>query len=225
MEQTALPIQRFRNLCVVCGVVLAILASPAGAADQMQRMLIPTGCYRLAGHATSALPAYCLDQTGAAPRFGAILSETPALGQATVSIGGQTMSLKAALKRRVVRIEGSGTHDQLALVNLTGQPISLCVGQPVIVMGNGMTYSEDLKPIYSQLVDATKSDAAPKPVSHQTDPDDAQARVQQQLWQLVIREEQQESLAPWPQPGTAESDRENCLAKANVTETTFIICR
>lgn len=165
---------------VAVSVALACLARHPGPAEaappapHMQRMLINAGCYRIGRHATGTIAAYCLDQAGTAPGRGMILGETPALGDATVSIGGKTMTLKAALDSHLMRVEGTDTPDRLALVNTTDRPLSLCVDRPVVVMGNGFAYSMDLRRIYDEIADLMRLD---RPDTHEG--------LQRRLWSLV----------------------------------------
>jgi hypothetical protein len=171
-------------------------------------MLIGAGCYRIAGHGSGPVPAYCLDQDASTPRRGVILGDTPALGRATVAVGGETLSLAAALARHVLRVEGADTPDQLVLVNTTGTPLSLCVDRPVVVMGNGVGYSRDLEHIYDRiedLVSADRTSAVP--------PDDTErhARLQQRLWSLVNAVDDKEWASPTRLGGpSAPPDSTDC---------------
>jgi hypothetical protein len=206
-----------------CGTALLILAGLAlvpdlGRAAQMQRMLIGAGCYRIAAHATGAVAAYCLDQTGMVPRRGTILGETPALGDATVSVGDKTMALKTALARHLLRVEGTDAPDQLALVNTTDQPLSFCVGRPVVVMGNGMAYSADLKGVYDQIADLMRLDRPGPPAPRPTDEPDRHERLQQRLWSLVNAADARELASP---PSPSRSDGEDCTVRENAT----VLCR
>jgi hypothetical protein len=207
-----------------CGAALLVLAGLSLAADrgraapvpaQMQRMLISAGCYRIAGHATGAVAAYCLDEAGTAPGRGAILGETPALGEATVSVGDKSMPLKAALARHLLRIEGTDTPDQVSLVNTTDQTLSFCVGRPVVIMGNGVAYSADLQRIYDQIVDLMRLDApsAPTPAEEPG----PHARLQQRLWSLVNAADERELATPWPPTGASAIDREDCAVSEHAT--------
>ncbi|GGF02744.1 hypothetical protein GCM10011611_05270 [Aliidongia dinghuensis] len=170
-------------------LVLALAAAPLAvrpgnatpASPPMQRMLIGAGCYQIAGHASGPVPAYCLDQDGSTPRRGVMLGETPALGAATVSVGGETMSLATALARHVLRVEGTDAPDQLSLANTTDLPLSLCVDQPVVVMGNGIGYSRDLARVYDRIDALMSADRAP-PAPDETN---RHERLQQSLWSLV----------------------------------------
>jgi hypothetical protein len=188
-------------------------------------MLIRAGCYHLAAHATGVIPAYCLDKTGRAPPRGSILGETPALGEATVTVGNQSMTLEVAFSRHLLRIEGADSPKELSLINVTDQPISLCVGQPVVVMGNGLSYSSDLKRIYTQITDAVQADQSSPSSAAPTDPDAAHSKAQQLLWDLVTKEDEREHPAPWPQAGPLPSDREDCLDQASkALVPTIVVC-
>jgi hypothetical protein len=197
------------------------LGQAAPAAVQMQRMLISAGCYRIAAHATGAVAAYCLDQAGTAPRRGTILGETPALGDATVSVGDRTMALKTALARHLLRIEGTDTPDQLSLVNTTDQPLSFCVGRPVVIMGNGVAYSADLKGIYDQIADLMRLDHPGFSTPRPTDEPDTHDRLQQRLWSLVTAADERELAMPWSPTGTSAIDLKDCTVNGNAT----VLCR
>ena len=212
------------RIVLLCRAVLLILAGlslisvPGRAAPgtaPMQRMLISAGCYRIASHATGTVAAYCLDQAGTAPRRGTILGETPALGEATVSIGDKTMPLKTALARHLLRIEGADTPDELSLANMTDQPLSLCVVRPVVIMGNGVAYSADLKRIYNQIVDLMRRDD-PSPATQPEDESSPHARLQQRLWSLVNAAGERDLAAPKPQGASAD-----CAVRENAT----VLCR
>ncbi|HLZ67569.1 MAG TPA: hypothetical protein VKQ29_15160 [Aliidongia sp.] len=216
------------RMVLLCGVGLLavagflLIAGPGWAAPAsapMQRMLISAGCYRIAGHATGAVAAYCLDQTGATPRQGTVLDETPALGEATVSVGDKTMSLKAALARRLLRIEGTDAPDQLTLVNTSDQTLSLCVGRPVVIMGNGVAYSADLRRIYDRIADLMRFEAPG--ADHPADEADPHGQLQQRLWALVNAADEKELANVWPLGGAPAIDRGDCAAKAAAT----VLCR
>jgi hypothetical protein len=209
-------------LLVLAG--LFCIPGPARAApvtNQTQRMLISAGCYRIAARATGAVAAYCLDVTGAAPRRGMILGETPALGDATVSLGDRTMSLKAALARHLLRIEGTDASDQLSLVNTTDQTLSLCVGRPVVVMGNGMAYSADLQGIYDRIADLMRLDRPSASMSDTAEEPGLHDQLQQRLWSLVSDADERELASPWPLMGASAIDRPDCAARTSAT----VLCR
>jgi hypothetical protein len=168
---------------------------------QMQRMLIGAGCYSLTPHGRAQVDAYCLDQSGSAPPQGAILGTAPpALGEATIMVDGENLSLQAALAHHVLRIEGTDTPDRLALVNTTGEALSFCVRRPVVVMGNGVGYSADLERIYGQIVDLLKregQEAAPRGDAKV----DVHAQVQRRVWDLVNEVDEHELAPPLPGSG------------------------
>ena len=213
-------------LAVIAGLVvtLAVVTRPEAAVPapaRMQRMLIGAGCYRIAGHATGLATAYCLDQAGTAPGRGMILGETPALGSATVSAGGSVMSLKTALARHLLRIEGTDTPDRLSLVNLTGQTLSFCVGKPVVIMGSGVAYSLDLARIYDRIAALMRQEAPAAADAPSTDTPDRHDRLQQRLWSLVNAADERALGPAWPLTGTPTDDWDACIPRENET----ILCR
>jgi len=199
---------RLAPLLLAAGLLLGLDPAPtASASARLQRMLIGVGCYRIAAHASAAVPAYCLDQEAAVPPQGAVLADMRAnLGEATVAAGGTAMPLGTALARHLLRIEGTDTPDGLSLTNLTDQPLSLCVTRPVVVMGEGEGYSADVKRIYDRIVDLMQA-AAPTPDEH--------IRLQQRLWSLVNDEDARELAAPWPPTGTAAPPAGGCVPGGN----------
>jgi hypothetical protein len=147
-----------------------------------------------------------------------MLGDTPALGHATVSIGGETMSLAVALSRHVLRVEGSDAPDQLSLVNTTGKPLSLCVDRPVVVMGNGVDYSHDLGRIYDRIEALMSDDRAI------TADDEAERheRLQRRLWSMVKAVDDQEWNSSFRLGGpSAPPDSDDCQAGS----AEIVLCR
>ncbi|HLI11514.1 MAG TPA: hypothetical protein VKY65_07930 [Alphaproteobacteria bacterium] len=183
-----------RRSCAAMGWLAALvwallLAAPARAdTSGMQRMILAAGCYDLPPAASCDAAAFCLDQARAAPPAGSRLATAPAgFGKAVVKVnGGAPLSLQAALDRHLVSIEGLGEHLRLRLRNLTHDRIAICFTAPMVVMGNGETYTGDLPATYDRMVKLLAAPSAAAAAGSTADSvEAARARLQQRLWDVV----------------------------------------
>jgi hypothetical protein len=159
----------------------------------MQRMLLSTGCYRIAAGSAEDVSAYCLDQTRAAPASGALLADSStAVGETVIKLAsGKSIGLDEAIRRHLVQIEGLGNQYQLRLRNLTGEAIELCVVGPTVVMGNGETYVGDLRRIRARIDKLVATGTASGPSAAAGS--DPHAQIQEKIWEEVARSEREEN--------------------------------
>jgi len=137
-----------------------------------------------------------------------MLGETAALGKATVSVDGKTMSFKTALARHLIRVEGTDTPNHLSLVNTTSQTLSFCVGEPIILMGNGLAYSGDLQRIYPHIAELMRLDQP----NADTERSDLHDRQKERLWRMVADADEQGFPAPQSGISPPAVDKDDCPA-------------
>jgi hypothetical protein len=220
--------RRWRIL-IMSLAVAAGAGSPAVASDLQRMLLAPSGCFVIAPDGSVDAAAYCLDQSRAPPPEGAILASVPSsLDRTTVSgAGAPSLTLAQAVAQHVVRIEGLGEDRELRLKNLTGHAVTICIGAPTVVMGNGETEARDLERVQGEIARLLAQHPAPS---------DAQAHstTQLELWDLVKKADDEENAAfarglapPRPQraakPAAGRSASQKCTAGSGGADVTLCV--
>lgn len=217
-------------MLIVSLAVVAGTAFPAAASDLQRMLLAPSGCFVIAPDGSVDAAAYCLDQSRAPPPVGAILAGVPAsLDRTTVSGAGTApLTLAQAVAQHVVRIEGLGDDRELRLKNLTGHAVTICIGAPTVVMGNGEIEARDLERVRGEIA---------RLLAQQSAPSDAHAHstTQLELWDLVRKADDEENaalahdLAPSPnlprtaKPGAGRSESQKCTAGSGGADVTLCV--